>query len=336
MRRALACCLLLLGQTTRVAAQADAGVAELPAEHVPRVAQTLAPKQVATGDAVKLTIRADSPVGDDVTIPEQSFAPLEVLGKRVRVEPEKNGRQTFVFELDLLALKAGKHTLAPVELRVVTKGGFVGSTKTEPLALEVKSLLGNEPNAKLKPETKPVVVMQDDYTLLYVLGALGGAALIALLTWLFARYWQRRAKPVPPPPPPRPPWDIAIEKLAELRRRKQSMLEQGKGAQFVDEVSDAVREYLGGSFGFDGLETTTDEMLDLLRRQGASPGLWQDVAAYLRRCDLVKFAKVIPDQDEADLVLAKAQDIVQFSSPSERAVAGPNGDAGARPGDTAP
>ncbi|MFI5308721.1 MAG: hypothetical protein ACHQ53_15295, partial [Polyangiales bacterium] len=50
--------------------------------------------------------------------------------------------------------------------------------------------------------------------------------------------------------------------------------------------------------------------------RGASLGILQDVAAYLRRCDLVKFAKVEPDADEADLVFSKAQDIVQFSMPA--------------------
>jgi hypothetical protein len=125
----------------------------------------------------------------------------------------------------------------------------------------------------------------------------------------------RRVRPAPPPPPPRPPWEIAAMKLADLRRRKQRMIEEGRAAQFVDEVSDVVREYLGGRFGFDGLETTTDEMLLLLRERQCSVGLWQEIAAYLARCDLVKFAKVEPDQDEADLVFAKAQDIVQFSMP---------------------
>jgi hypothetical protein len=283
---------------------------------VPRLSLEISPKtQIATGDVVHLTIRADALVGDDVTVPEQSFAPLEVQSKRARTDPAKDGRQLFVFDVELLALDAGDAQLPAIELRVVTKDGFVGSVKTEPQPLKITALLGNEPDAKLKPETKPVVVMQDDYTLLYVLGALAAAALVALLTWLTTRYLQRRKRPLPPPPPPRPPWEIAVEKLGELRRRKQRMVEEGKAAQFVDEVSDVVREYLGGRFGFDGLETTSDEMIVLLRSRGASVGLWQEVAAYLQRCDLIKFAKVEPDQDEADLVFAKAQDIVQFSMP---------------------
>lgn len=290
--------------------------AVLPVEHRPRLSLEHTPKSgLVSGDTIALTLRADAVQGDDVTVPEQSFAPFEVRRKRARVEPAQGGRQRFVFEIELLAIEPGKHELKPIELRVVTKDGFVGSVKSDPLPLSVSSLLANEPNAQLKPATKPVVVVQDDYTLLYVLGAVFGAALIALLTWLVARYLQRRQRPVPPPPPPRPPWEIAIEKLSELRRRKQQMLEAGKAAQFVDEVSDVVRAYLGGYFGFDGLETTTDEMIALLRAREANLGLLQEVSAYLARCDLVKFAKVEPDQDEADLVFAKAQDIVQFSMP---------------------
>jgi hypothetical protein len=295
----------------------------LPAGHEPRVSVQVTPKSGASvGDPIKLVVRADALVGDDVAVPEQSFAPFEITGKRLRVEPEHAGRQTFVFELDLLALDAGEQTIPAIDLRVVTKEGFVGSLKTSSIALKVSSLLGNEPNAQLKGETKPVVVMQQDYTLLYVLGGIAAAALIALLTWLVARYVQRRVKPAPPPPPPRPPWEVAVEKLAELRRRKQGMVEAGEAAQFVDEVSDVTREYLGARFGFDGLESTTDEALALLRDHGCNAGLWQEVAAYLRRCDLIKFARVDPDQDEADLVFAKAQDIVQFSTPLDEAYGG--------------
>jgi hypothetical protein len=327
-RRAALMTLVLLCAPGLAIAQAPAGAAaagapaepeakvELPVEHVPKVTLEREPKSdVATGDIVHVRIRADAPEGDDVTVPEQSFAPFELAARRARVEPEKNGRRTFVFELDLLALEPGPHTLSAITLRVVTKDGLVGETTAPPLAIDVKSLLANEPNAQPKPATKPVVVMQDDYTWLYVGGGLLAAALIALLTWLVMRWLARRPKAVPPPPPPKPPWEIAVARLADLRRRKQRMIEDGQAAQFVDEVSDVVRQYLGGLFGFDGLETTTDEMVLLLRERNAKVGLLQEVGAYLRRCDLVKFAKVEPDQDEADLVFAKAQDIVQFSMP---------------------
>jgi hypothetical protein len=338
-KAALAAWLLALGTAAPAFAQMaapDAGVAldevaHLPGPHVPKLDFTLAPEGDAmVGDAITLTITADALEGDDVTVPEQSLSPFELLDEAAYTRPAGDGRQTFVFVLTLLALEAGPQQLPAIELRVVTSGGMVGTTQLPPIAFAVKSHLANEPNAEPKAPSEPVVVMEDDYTLLYVLGALLAIALIALITWLVIRWWERREKPEPPPPPPRPPWDIAVEKLADLRRRKTAMIEAGKGAQFVDEASDVVREYLGGHFGFDGLESTTHEMLRLLGQHRAAPGLTDEVGNYLRRCDLVKFAKVEPDHDEVDLIFAKAQDIVQFHGPpraSDEQPAATTGDA---------
>ena len=300
-------------------AKPDAGVvaaepAPLPAEHTPKLSVTVRPTGgVMAGDLVHLSIRADAPEGDDVTVAEQSFQPFEVSDKRARVEAAKDGRHTFVFDIDLLALEPGDVGIAPIELRVVTADGLVGVAKTAAVPVKVGSLIANEPNAQPKAPTKPVTVMQDDYTLLYVTGGLAAVALIALLTLWISRWWRGRARKPVPAPPPRPPWEIAVEKLAALRRRKSEMLDAGQVEPLVDAVSDIVREYLGGVYGFDGLETTSDEMGDRLRDHGADAALREEVRRYLGRCDLVKFAKVVADRDEVDLLFAKAQDIVQFN-----------------------
>jgi hypothetical protein len=328
-------CVAALGSALPLAAQAgpaqagllvDAGAAQgpaheptkndaaLPAGHEPQLRIELSPKDsVSTGELVQLRITASVVHGDDITIPDQSFAPFEVHKKNLRVAEAAHGKQDFVFDLQLLALTPGKAPIPAIELRVVTKDGFVGSAKTEVLPYTVRSLLANEPNAQPKPETKPVSVMQDNYIPLYIAGALLFALLIAGLTLLVSRYLRKRRARALPPPPPRPPFDIAAEKLAELRRKKQQMLQDGEGGVFVDQVSDVLREYLGGRYAFDGLETTTDEMIALLKHRGASLQLTQEVFSFLSRCDLVKFAKVTPDQDEADLIFAKASELVYGS-----------------------
>jgi hypothetical protein len=297
----------------------DAGVEAdaLPDANKPAITMRLEPRSgaVAVGEKLRVAIEASALEGDDVTVPEQSFSPLELVGKNVRVQPAKDGRQLFVFELDFISLTPGTHALESTELSVVTKQGLVGRVKSGAFRVEVKSLIGNEPNAKLREPTKPVVVMQDDYTLLYIGGGLLAALLLAALSVLVYRFVQRRVKPVPPPPPPRPPWEIAVEKLAELRRRKAEMVAAGQAGQFVDQVSDVVRAYLGGRFRFDGLESTSDELLTHLRKASVPVELFNEVGSFLRRCDLVKFAKVEPDAEEADWVLLKAQEIVQLGEP---------------------
>jgi hypothetical protein len=293
---------------------------ELSAQHQPRLTlQVDPPRGAKVGELVHVVITAESPVGDDVTVADQSFAPFEVFKKQARVEPPTAGSQRFVFNLDLLAFEASDQPIPAIELRVVTKDNEVGRVRTQAVPFKVDSLLANEPNAQPKLETKPVTVLEDNYIVLYVLGGLLAAALVAGLTLLIARYLRRRKAAAVPPPPPRPPWEIVVEELAALRRRKQEMLDAGQGALFVDQLSHVMRAYLGGRYAFDGLETTTDEMLMYLQTRGASLGFTHEVGQFLGRSDLVKFAKVEPDADEVDLLFAKAQDLVHMSEPERPA-----------------
>jgi hypothetical protein len=289
---------------------------ELPAGHQPVLAMKVEPRgEVKTGQIVAAEISAVAAVGDDVTIADQSFEPFEVHKKQLRVEPAQNGKQRFVFNLELLALEPGDKPIPAIQLRIVTKDNFIGVAQTAPVPYKVQSLVANEPNAQPKLETKPVAVLEDNYIPIYVLGGLLAAAAVVLLTLLAARYMRRRKARALPPPPPRPPWEIAVEQLGRLRAQKERMLEDGQGGVFVDQLSDVVRAYLGGRYAFDGLEQTSDEMLMQLKTHGVSLGFTQEVGQFLARCDLVKFAKVEPDTDEVDLLFAKAQDLVHLSEP---------------------
>src|SRR5262249_43489924 len=153
-------------------------------------------------------------LGDDVTITDQSFSPFEIYKKQVRVDAPQGAQQRFVFNVELIALEPGDKPLPAIELRVVTKDNNVGTIKTEPLPYKVRGLGANEPNAQAKLESKPVAVLEDNWIPVYVLAALLAAAAGAGIAWLIGRYLKRRAKAAIPPPPPRPPWEIAVEKLA--------------------------------------------------------------------------------------------------------------------------
>lgn len=294
----------------------DEATQPLPEADRPRLHVELKPRdRVSVGEIVTLTIRAEAPMGNDVAVPKQSFAPFELDGRHSHLEPAGAGKQAFVFELELLALSPGDHAIGPVQLRVVTKNGALGEVETEPVVVSVASLIANEPNAQLKPPSKPVRVMQDDYTLLWVLGAIVAMALTALATLWIARWWRKRKKALTPPPPPRPPWEVAIERLELLRREKDAALANGELESWVDRVSDTAREYLGARYGFDGLETTTDEMIAHLR-SASSPGIpLVEIVAFLGDCDLVKFARALPDEEQSNAILGGALHIVRTTTP---------------------
>jgi hypothetical protein len=284
-----------------------------------------------TGDLLTYVIEATVPEGDDVTVPTQGFAPFEVLDTRARVQRASAGRSTFHLEVDLLALEPGEHRLGPVRLRLVTGDGFVGGIELPAETIRVGSVLANEPNAEPKGPPPPVPVMERN-PIPYIVGALLAAMLVgALAAWLIARWIRRRPKPVVPPPPPRPAWEIALERLAKLRREREAMFTEGRGVEWIDGVSDALRAYLGHRYGFDGLESTTDEVVRALRGKRLRGIAAPEIEAVLAECDLVKFAKAPVDRERGDALLDEIERIVRRTTPQATSIAVPEARPGATP-----
>lgn len=294
---------------------AKSAQAGLPAALKPSVSSKLAAPSIAVGEAAKLTIEVDAPSSVQVTLPEQPFGGLEIADRAMRTEPNGDRVRT-TYELQLLAFEEGKVEIPALTVRFVGPNGELDEAHTEPHTLSVSSLLANEPNAEPKPPTQPVTVTHDDYTLAWVALALLAIALIALVTLRVSRYMKQRQKPLPPPPPPRPPWEVAFDKLHALARQKDALLAEQRGEEFVDGVSDAVREYLGRRYGFDGLERTTGELLTTLERLRPDKLSLSGVSLLLEQCDLVKFAREKPEPEQCDDLFNGALGLVRSTIPN--------------------
>ncbi len=251
--------------------------------------------------------------GDDVTIPRQSFGNLELLDSRVDTSTA-NGHSRFVFHVSLLAVEPGDHEVGPVRLRVLTHDRTLGGVETDAITIDVGSVLGNEPDAQPKPVTTPVEVLEKDYTLAYVGGGLLGLVLLALAMFWAARWWLRRERAAAPPPPPRPAAEIALAKLGALRRSLSEHADDDRLVVWVDGLSDTLREYLGARYGFDGLESTSDEVVTHVRRAKPIVITVEEVSGILGDCDLVKFAKVTPEKERCSALLDAAVRIVQMTT----------------------
>lgn len=269
---------------------------------------------LATGDIVTLKVSAFAKNGVDLAVPEQALSPFEVVDKRSTIVKQGDGRK-FNFEIDLLILEPGQHTLPELTVRVVGPKGELAELKTPAKNLTVSSVLANEPNAAPRPATKPVVVMQDDYTLAYVGGGILAIAIIIAATILVQRWLARRPKTLPPPPPPRPAWEVALEKLEQLRRRKEQLIAAERGEELVDGVSEVLREYLGKRYGFDGLESTSDEILTRLETLRPHRLSLSGVQLLLAQCDLVKFARLPPDAAQCDDLFDGVQGLIRATTP---------------------
>jgi hypothetical protein len=111
--------------------------------------------------------------------------------------------------------------------------------------------------------------------------------------------------------------------------RHAGLVAQARFAEHYDRISDAVRKYLGGRYGFDGLETTTREMGQILRRVTPPVEPLDGVLSFLDECDLVKFARLTPSEEDCASILDQAEHIVSVTVPAVRGPA-PREDGGSQ------
>lgn len=218
-----------------------------------------------------------------------------------------------------LPKEGGRHelTLPPLPVAMARASGDIVTICTQPHAITVEDPIANKPNPKPKPNPPPrrqTELWETLRTLVYGAGA--GLVLAAVLA-LLLRWWTRRPKKLPPPPPPRPPWEVAMEALHDIRQAR--LIEQGRLQDHVDRTSDALRLYLGNRFEFEGLESTSFEVLKEIQQRPEAASVLTPVAAFLQETDLVKFANVEPTEAQCQGVLERAEEIVRASTPPKTA-----------------
>jgi hypothetical protein len=263
-------------------------------------------------------------------------------------DPQKPGAAVTHLELPLVLLPPdpGRSTLILPRLPVAVAraNGEIMTMCTQRHGIVVEDPIANVTDPR-PADNPPPIPQREEWTSLKKALGWGALGLVVggLLAWL-AYKRLTKPKPPPPPPPPRPPWEVALEQLDEVRHA--GLLEVERHAEYFDRVSDAVRGYLGARFGFDALESTTDEILISLERQGAGfvrmndltipadseseshaavpmPGVpLDDVARFLRECDLVKFANLTPSPEQCGTAIDAGERIVRSTMPGVRPKAG--------------
>ena len=136
--------------------------------------------------------------------------------------------------------------------------------------------------------------------------------------------WKMTRKPVPAadaaalaaPKDMRTPEERALDALEGLDGLGLSVKE------FYDRLSDIVRGYLGERHSLDALRMTTYDLQRALIRGGFDPASRQLAKALLDRCDLAKFAKWKPSDQEGRRDLEGAKKLIKLWAPAASDVTG--------------
>ncbi len=287
----------------------------LSPERMPTLKLSVEPTEVAVGDLIVWKAELRRRVGDRAHLSRtSSFGDLDLHGKDSQVSDPDDDWVTETMIVNLIAFEPGHHEIPAQTITVVDIEGNLAELRSDAVTVQVNSLIANEPEPEMKSDTGPgVVVLEEDYTLLYIGAVIGGIIVIALLTLLGRKLWSMRGpRQGPPPPPPRPAEEIALEKLEALK--SSSYLDEGRHKVFHVTLSEAFREYLGNRYRFHSLDRSTEELLVDLRRSHLKKDLFNKVVNLLGETDLVKFAKFIPGLEDSNGMLDEAFHIVDVTT----------------------
>ncbi|MFN0215298.1 MAG: hypothetical protein ACKVT2_13665 [Saprospiraceae bacterium] len=274
----------------------------------PKAFATLKPDRIETGDTSSLLIIVSglntAPKEVDFSAWAKEFPSSNIIG---RSDWRRNGGQ-WIRRFTLIAFDSASLELPPLYVKL----GVGKPLETNSLKLYVFPTRGGREisdMAKIRDIYREPVSWLDYWP--WGLGLL--ATLFCFFWWI--RKNQRRPQPVAVPVAPAPMVISATEKaLGQLAQLQQKQLwKAGKTKSHYAELSLIIREFLEAQFGISALESTTIEILRMLKIKDFPQGWQADLKDLLQKTDLVKYAQSQPEDAENEAVLAKAMELVSFN-----------------------
>lgn len=285
------------------------------------VTTRLDPDPSNVGDLLVLEVVAAYPRDVSVNLPTRlALDPLHHV-RTEEDEPVPTGdglRKTF--RIVLQRFEVGTGTVPSFPLTYVDAEGAVHTVQIPARTFTVESLLANEDDPQRRGEDPPISREYPDTLAETIAWSVLVTLLVALAAWLGLRRLRARERVVPGPPPI-PAHEVALTALDELERGE--LLAAGQVQRYYLELTEIAKGYLEGRFGVEALDRTTEEIRRALLTDGKrlAPLSPDAVVEFLQRCDLVKFARFTPPDDESTEALETVREMVQRSIPTVQAPA---------------
>jgi len=203
----------------------------------------------------------------------------------------------------LTAFDSAFYNLMP--LKVVYQTAYKSDTAySNSLGFMVDNPKQDSTMADIKPILQEPTKLEDYYPLFFGLGIL---LLFGILAWYVFR---KKGEEVVETEPIiiRPAHEIALEKLSGLRVAE--LWQKGEVKDYYSKLTFIFREYLENRFEIQALESTSEEILDQLRKRDFDTGMNEQVSRVLQSADLVKFAKARPSSEFHEESFDKLKDFV--------------------------
>ncbi len=281
------------------------------------VQATIEPAQIQIGEQARLRLTLSQNKGDEVVTPILSDTitqGVEIV-ERLAVDTLSLGDNRLQINADYLitAFDSGFYFIPSYAYALGED-----TLQTTPLGLSVATVTVDAQTDDIHTikEIMSAPFLWQEFFLWvgYVLLAL---LLVALVLFVLLKYVLKKKVPIisVAPKPVVPPHIVALNRLAGIKAEK--VWQKGDIKVFYTEVTDVLRVYLEGRFNINAMELTSDEIMALVKKVPEMDEVRQQLRALLSLADLVKFAKMVPLENENEHSLLQAFAVVEHTKPQE-------------------
>ncbi len=260
------------------------------------------------GDQAKWGLRVKVDPGTELLAEplENPVVPGVELIENWRVDTLTQGRDGLELQIQstLTSFDSGSFVVPGRDILLLRPDGYVDTLHLEQLSLEYTTIAVDTTGFVAKPLKEQ---MNYPVTFAEVLPWAGGGvlllALVVALVWLI----RRRMKNQPVlghSRPSDPPHVVALRELDRIRAEK--LWQQQRQKEYYTAVTDTIRKYIEGRYRVSAMESTTPEIIAMLKGMELPEKEFAQLQDLLFTADLVKFAKYTATDSENEQAIPVA------------------------------
>lgn len=303
--------LYLIFQVSNVSAQStvnqekESSEAAPVSHNAPKFKVEMSKDTIMIGDQIDIIFTIEKDLTQLIALPEitaeATEGKVEPIGVMVIDTLKVDNRDvTLEARQTITSFDNGRYVFAPLPMLYVDKN-LADTIYSDSLVLFVDTYLIDTATYQMA-DIKPLMqepfsfselkyYLRDIFSSIYTYIGIALVIIIALIIW-----YVRRKRNQILARPPEPPHIIAIRTLEEISNLK--LWENGKYKEYYTRLTDAIRYYLVGRYGVNAMEMTSHEIFQALDKLDIAKRDFERLQDLLLLSDFVKFAKVLPKEDE--------------------------------------
>lgn len=270
----------------------------------------LSSSEFAVGDKINFTVTAKVPKASQFTPPEteSSFGNISVKGWDIK-KTEMQNYDSISIQYVITTYVPENCTIPSLQF-LLQKDSTTDTLYTESIPLKVLSVIEATDSVLDIKDLRPLQATGKAplWWLWLICSVLAVVALI-----IGAKFLSKRLRKPKKSHPPKPPYEEAIEALGILHGKR--YLQQGLVREYVFELSEIFKRYIGRRFEVNAEEFTAEELIAWLGVSGMELKVRQPVEWFFRATDLVKFAKFTPDDNTVERFGKEVVNFLEITRP---------------------